>query len=355
MKRVKRLSVIIPTYNMAELLPACLDSLVRSTASSLLDVVVVNDGSRDSSLSIAQRYADRYPDIVRVIDKPNGNYGSTINAALPTLQGEYVKILDADDTFNCSALSRMVDYLKTVSGVDMVVGPFVEINKKGEYNINYTLNKEQPYEFGKIYKAESVIKEGHIPFFMMHSIAYRTALLQEMGYRQTEGISYTDQQWCFFPIFKISTIAFTDISLYRYNLTREGQTMDLAVQLKSISHLTEVVLSMADYLKQHKSEISSARHYFLAGIVTRRMQGVLRRFLLDMTDAQFKESPFVEILEQFRNAAPLPLSVPVNRKLDIDLLEYWTTKGKRYSEWQRKLFISADKFMQGVYRRFFNK
>ena len=85
MKRVKRLSVIIPTYNMAELLPACLDSLVRSTASSLLDVVVVNDGSRDSSLSIAQRYADRYPDIVRVIDKPNGNYGSTINAALPTL------------------------------------------------------------------------------------------------------------------------------------------------------------------------------------------------------------------------------------------------------------------------------
>lgn len=350
MKRVKRLSVIIPTYNMAELLPACLDSIVRSTASSVLDVVVVNDGSRDSSLSIAQRYADRYPDIVRVIDKPNGNYGSTINAALPTLQGEYVKILDADDTFNCSAVGRMVDFLKSVSGVDMVVGPFTEIHKKGEYNINYTLSKEQPYEFGKVYKAESVLKEGHIPFFMMHSVAYRTELLQQMEYRQTEGISYTDQQWCFFPIFKISTIAFTDISLYRYNLTREGQTMDMAVQLKSISQLTEVVLSMADYLKEHQDEISSARRYFLAKVITRRMQGVLRRFLLDMSDTQFDNSPFAEILEKFRATAPLPLKVTINRMLDIDLLEHWTVKKQRYPQWRRNIFIKIDNLMQWVYR-----
>lgn len=350
MKRVKRLSVIIPTYNMAELLPACLDSIVRSTASSVLDVVVVNDGSRDSSLSIAQRYADRYPDIVRVIDKPNGNYGSTINAALPTLQGEYVKILDADDTFNCSAVGRMVDFLKSVSGVDMVVGPFTEIHKKGEYNINYTLSKEQPYEFGKVYKAESVLKEGHIPFFMMHSVAYRTELLQQMEYRQTEGISYTDQQWCFFPIFKISTIAFTDISLYRYNLTREGQTMDMAVQLKSISQLTEVVLSMADYLKEHQDEISSARRYFLAKVITRRMQGVLRRFLLDMSDAQFDNSPFAEILEKFRATAPLPLKVTINRMLDIDFLEHWTVKKQRYPQWRRNIFIKIDNLMQWVYR-----
>ena len=313
-------------------------------------MVVVNDGSRDSSLSIAQRYADRYPDIVRVIDKPNGNYGSTINAALPTLQGEYVKILDADDTFNCSAVGRMVDFLKSVSGVDMVVGPFTEIHKKGEYNINYTLSKEQPYEFGKVYKAESVLKEGLIPFFMMHSVVYRTELLQQMEYRQTEGISYTDQQWCFFPIFKISTIAFTDISLYRYNLTREGQTMDMAVQLKSISQLTEVVLSMANYLKEHQDEISSARRYFLAKVITRRMQGVLRRFLLDMSDAQFDNSPFAEILEKFRATVPLPLKVTINRMLDIDLLEHWTVKKQRYPQWRRNIFIKIDNLMQWVYR-----
>lgn len=340
---------------MAALLPQCLDSLVRSAAASSLEVVVVNDGSRDASLSIAQRYADRHPDIVRVIDKPNGNYGSTINAALPTLVGKYVKILDADDTFNCSAVVRMVDFLKSISGVDIVVGPFIEIHHKGEYKINYTLTKEQPYELGKIYNAEQVLKEGHIPFFMMHSVAYRTELLQQMGYRQSEGISYTDQQWCFFPIFEIKTIAFTDIPLYRYNLTREGQTMDLSVQLKSINQMTEVVLTMAHYLKEYQGNITSARRYFLAGIVARRMQGVLRKFLLDMNDTQFEQSPFATTLERFKAVTPLPLKVTINRKLDIDLLEYWQLNGCRYPQWKRNLLIKADNFMQGVYRRFFNK
>ena len=51
---MKRLSIIIPTYNMEQLLPACLDSLVSSRAAAELDVVVVNDGSKDSSLAIAQ-------------------------------------------------------------------------------------------------------------------------------------------------------------------------------------------------------------------------------------------------------------------------------------------------------------
>ena len=355
MRSNKRLSVIIPTYNMAALLPQCLDSLVRSAAASSLDVVVVNDGSRDASLSIAQRYADHHPDIVRVIDKPNGNYGSTINAALPTLRGEYVKILDADDTFNCSMVVRMVEFLKSVSGADMVVGPFIEIHHKGEYKINYTLNRNQPYEPGKSYNAEQVLKEGHIPFFMMHSVAYRTELLQQMGYHQSEGISYTDQQWCFFPIFKVKTIAFTDIPLYRYNLTREGQTMDMAVQLKSISQLTEVVLSMADYLKQHEGEISPVRRYFLAKVVARRMQGVLRRFLLDMDDNQFAASPFPTTLEQFKAVAPLPLQVVVNSKLKVDLLEVWNSTGNRLPQWKRQLLIKADCIMQWVYRVVHNR
>ena len=123
----KLLSIIVPTYNMEELLPACLDSLVGSAAAAALDVVVVNDGSRDSSLAIANEYAARYSDVVRVIDKPNGNYGSTINAALPTLKGEYVKILDADDSFDGSRVAEFLAFLRKMQGVDMVVTPFVEI------------------------------------------------------------------------------------------------------------------------------------------------------------------------------------------------------------------------------------
>ena len=108
---MKTLSIIIPTYNLEALLPLCLDSIVASKALPRLDVVVVNDGSRDGSLAVAEGYAKRYADSVRVIDKANGNYGSTINAALPTLEGKYVKILDADDAFDTAALDSYVEYL----------------------------------------------------------------------------------------------------------------------------------------------------------------------------------------------------------------------------------------------------
>lgn len=351
----KRLSIIIPTYNMELLLPACLDSLVRSAASAWLDVVVVNDGSRDSSLAIASSYAERYADIVRVIDKPNGNYGSTINAALPTLRGEYVKILDADDTFDCSLLASYVDYLAQVSGADMVVAPFVEIDHKGEHRVDYNIYSRKIYGYGVPYDAERIFSDCEIAYFMMHSVAYRTALLQEIGYRQSEGISYTDQQWCFFPIFNVKTIAFTDIPLYRYNLTREGQTMDSAVQLRSLSQMWAVVKSMAEYLNANGADISKARHQFLLGVVMRRMQGILRKYLLEMTESQFSAAEFDALVAEMKQLAPQPLTVIINGRFRIELLGYWERHHKRLPTTIRHLLLWIDRAMQRVYRVIFNR
>ena len=351
---MKRLSIIIPTYNMDELLPACLDSLVASTALDALDVVVVNDGSRDNSLSIANSYAAKYPNSVRVIDKPNGNYGSTINAALPTLTGQYVKILDADDTFNTAAIEPFVAYLEQVSGADMVVGPFVEIDRHGEHRVDYDIYSRRSFGYGMPYSAEQVFEQGNIAFFMMHSIAYRTALLQEMGYHQREGISYTDQLWCFHPIFKVQSIAFTDISLYRYNLTREGQTMNSAIQLRRISELEAVVTEMAQSLKSQSDSLSVARREFLAGVVMRRMQTVLRKYLLEMSDGDFAASHFTKSLEEFTVLAPEPLTVVVNNRLRVDLLKSWKATAKRKSKAVREMLLFADRVMQRAYRTIFS-
>ena len=350
----KLLSIIVPTYNMEELLPACLDSLVGSAAAAALDVVVVNDGSRDSSLAIANEYAARYSDVVRVIDKPNGNYGSTINAALPSLKGEYVKILDADDTFDTQAVEPFVNYLEQVQGADMIVAPFIEIDSSGEHRVDYNLYSRRVYGYGVPYSAERIFEEGHIAYFMMHSVAYRTALLQQMGYRQSEGISYTDQQWCFFPIFRVESLAFTDIALYRYNLTREGQTMDSKVQLKNIGQLSQVVVSMAEYLDNYGKELSVARYDFLAGVVMRRMQTVLRKYLLEMDDELFVRSDFENIYNHFKAVAPRELTVPVNGRLKVDLLARWTRRASRYPSWVRTALIMADKAMQRIYKLIFN-
>ena len=109
----KILSIIIPTYNMEKYLRKCLDSLIVSNENmELLEVLVVNDGSKDTSLQIAQEYDIKYPQTFRVIDKENGNYGSCVNRGLKEAVGKYVKVLDADDYFDTFEFEKAIDFLK---------------------------------------------------------------------------------------------------------------------------------------------------------------------------------------------------------------------------------------------------
>ena len=107
----KILTVIVPSYNMEKYLPKCLGSLVVAPElMERLEVLVVNDGSTDRTSDIAHEFATKYSNSFRVIDKANGHYGSCINAALRVAMGRYVKILDADDSFDPDEFSKFIEY-----------------------------------------------------------------------------------------------------------------------------------------------------------------------------------------------------------------------------------------------------
>ena len=86
---------------MEKYLNKCLDSLIVENM-NLLEVLIINDGSKDNSSNIAHVYENKYPNTFRVIDKENGNYGSCINRGIKEAKGKYIKVLDADDSFNVS-------------------------------------------------------------------------------------------------------------------------------------------------------------------------------------------------------------------------------------------------------------
>ena len=77
----KILSIIIPTYNAAKFLDKGLSSFIIDDNSllNMLDIIVVNDGSTDNSVEIAQKYVNKYPDVYRILNKENGGHGSAIN------------------------------------------------------------------------------------------------------------------------------------------------------------------------------------------------------------------------------------------------------------------------------------
>ena len=353
----KILSIIIPTYNMAALLPRCLDSLTASGVLDDLDILVVNDGSTDSSRAVAYSYAERDPQSIKVVDKKNGNYGSTINAALPLAVGEYVKVLDADDWFDSQALAKYVAELKSLEqGVDVSVTHFLMIHEGGRTEtVKYQNYGREPYTYGKVYNLDKVLGDGFIRYFLMHSLTYRTQLLRDHGYRQTEGISYTDIQWSSYPFFWARSIVFHDLVVYRYNMDREGQTMDPAVIRKSLPQLERMTMDLMDfYRKADMSDLSEARVGFLRQYFKNRLRLLVKTHLMDIPRREFDKEAFSSldswiqaVLTEFRMGRIRVF--PENKVIRIDAYRYWHRHRDRLPVWIEGLNHLVDPIARRIF------
>lgn len=249
----KILSIIIPSYNMEKYLPYCLDSLLVHNHQEELEVLVVNDGSTDNTYEEAQRYANAYPGVFCCIDKKNGNYGSCINVGLSKATGKYVKVLDADDSFDVVNFDEFLEFLTQIDA-DLILSDFEVVNndRVPQRTIRYNFPIKGVGSFYEICNTSEFV--GAI---QMHAVTYRRELLRSMHYHQTEGISYTDQQWIFTPMIAVKTVAYFGAVVYRYLVGREGQTMDPKVRMRSMEHARKNSLGLILDYETHKGEISS--------------------------------------------------------------------------------------------------
>ena len=116
---------------MEDYLRQCLDSLIiADDLMQQLEVLVINDGSKDQSSAIAHEYSRKHPSTIFVIDKENGNYGSCINRGLKEATGKFIKILDADDSFDSAALAEFINQLRDTNA-DLVITNFSVVDSEG--------------------------------------------------------------------------------------------------------------------------------------------------------------------------------------------------------------------------------
>ncbi len=252
----KTLSIVIPTYNMEKYLRHCLDSLiVNDDLMDQLEVLIVNDGSKDKSSEIGHEYELKYPQTFKVIDKENGNYGSCINVGLKLASGKYIKVLDADDSFDTDGFSSFMSKLKEVE-VDLVITDFVCVNEQDQVTQKETYNIPE----GKVMKYDDLCHYSSFMYLPMHAVAYKTENLRGIGYKQTEGISYTDQEWMFAPFTTVKTAVYHKLSVYRYLIGREGQTMDPKVLVRNISHTKTGIDSMMKFYNASSFDNSYSKY-----------------------------------------------------------------------------------------------
>ena len=135
-----KLSIVIPVYNTETWLGKCLDSLLPKGAeqsgagsgkSPDLELICVNDGSTDGSGEILRDYARRYPELLTVIETPNGGLGHARNTGLEAAGGDYVLFVDSDDYLAPGAVEEMQELLKQNPGVDAVVFDLLYVDGAG--------------------------------------------------------------------------------------------------------------------------------------------------------------------------------------------------------------------------------
>ena len=103
-----KVSVIIPVYNTEDYLKECIESLVNQTLREI-EILIVNDGSTDSSLEIMKEFKNKYPNIIKIFDKVNGGQASARNYALSFAQGEYLGFVDSDDWVDSTMYEEMYE------------------------------------------------------------------------------------------------------------------------------------------------------------------------------------------------------------------------------------------------------
>src|SRR5690606_36335632 len=117
----------IPCYNSQDYMRYCIESLLPGGEN--VELLIVNDGSRDNTASIADEYAVKYPTIIKAIHQANGGHGEAVNTGIRHARGLYIKVVDSDDCVDTRAYRKIIDTLAQFRDeqqkVDMLVSNFV--------------------------------------------------------------------------------------------------------------------------------------------------------------------------------------------------------------------------------------
>ncbi len=337
MENNKVLSIIIPTYNMSKYINRCLDSLLIKDLDKL-EVLVVIDGSKDDSSEKAHVYQDKYPGSFRVIDKENGNYGSCINRGLKELTGRFVKVLDADDWYDTAELNKLVCVLDSMdTDVDMVLTHYQVCDANGT---NQPVRISDKWTFGKKYNIQDMFADREFFRLAMHMVLYRSELFKEFAYFQTEGISYTDIEWVFKPIYYVTNVVFSNTDIYRYFVGREGQTMDPAVRLRSLTHEWKSLTSMLEFNEKNTNIKDNVVDYTQFRINIRLMN-IYIDSLIHMDDKSFENFKLKEIDDFLKINYPSVYESVASYDVRGNLINSWRNSGKRYSGFVRSVIGTA--------------
>ncbi len=235
---MKLLTVVIPCYNSQDYMEKCIRSILP--AGERVEIIIIDDGSRDNTGKIADEYAQKYPSVIRVIHQENGGHGEGINQGLRHASGRYFKVVDSDDCLSddLPAFMEQLEQFEQQGGTDLVVTNYYYVHSDGvgDRSINYSnalqKNRVMKWSETKPFRLHQLLT--------IHSCTFRTEVMRQSGVDLPKHTFYEDNLLVFSILPYVKRLCYLNMDLYRYTIGREGQSVQKEIMMKRYDHQIRV-------------------------------------------------------------------------------------------------------------------
>ena len=260
---MKYISFAIPSYNSESYMSHAIESIFPGGED--VEIIIVNDGSKDGTSRIAHEYMDKYPDIIKVVDKENGGHGDAVNSGLANATGKYFKVVDSDDWVDEESLHKILDFLKQLEEgekeIDMLISNYVyeKVGASHKKCIHYRNVLPQD----KIFTWDDIGRFHLDQYILMHSVIYRTSMLKLSQMTLPKHTFYVDNIYVYYPLPYVRKIYYLDVDFYRYFIGREDQSVNEKVMISRIDQQIFVTKKMIDMYQLKEIRSKKLRHYMV--------------------------------------------------------------------------------------------
>ena len=258
---MKLLTIAIPSYNSQDYMAHAVESLLPG--GDEVEILIVDDGSKDDTARIADEFEAKYPGIVRAIHKENGGHGDAVMTGIRNATGLYFKVVDSDDWVDAEAYPKVLDTLRAMSApenqIDLLISNYIydKVGVKHKHVVTYAgaLRENRVLTWDEVRH----FKVGQ--YILMHAAIYRTQLLRDCGLELPKHTFYVDSLYVYVPMPYVKKLYYLNVNFYHYFIGREDQSVQEQVMIRRIDQQYKVNRMMAEAVDLSKLSDRALRNY----------------------------------------------------------------------------------------------
>jgi len=252
---MKYITFTIPSYNSQDYMRHVIDNLVA--VGDDIEVIIVNDGSKDDTGKIAAEYEKKYPTIVKAIQKENGGHGSGVMAGIRNASGIFFKVVDSDDWVETKDVIEMIDLIKKHINEGINIDLYITnyVYEHASDNSTFVMHYRKCLPIDKVF-AWSEMKHVKLEtVFLMHSLMYRLDKLKASGMELPNHTFYVDDIYAYSPLPYMDKMFYHDLDFYHYFIGRGDQSINYGTMCKRYEQqmrVFEIMFSSYSYKELKK-------------------------------------------------------------------------------------------------------